>query len=1054
MTPDGWRINLFGGLTARYGDRTLNRFEMRRAGVLLARLALYPHRQHPREELLELLWPDGDAEASRSRFRQVLTSLRHSLDSLGPSCADLLVADRVHVQLTPSLFSTDIGDFEAALRGVARAATREEQAEALKTAVTLYKGELLPGFYDDWALTERRRLADEAVSATARLANTLAEMGDREGAIEYARRAVAADSLREDTQGDLIRLYAATGQIYQALRQYQEVERSLWKELRALPSPELQALGESLRTQPVSGAAARSVPPVSPDALPTETPATTTITATASPEWETAALPVPLSLFFGRETEIERLTRLLTPTPAEGAPRLLSLVGPGGSGKTRLALEVARQFERTDAGAVWFVPLAAVTDPQRIIDAIAEVVCPLAHRTAPEAQVVEVLRRRPALLVLDNFEQLTEGGGPVVRTLLERTPGLRCLITTRRPLSIEGELEYAVPPLATPEAGDTVEQAKECPSVRLFLDRARMVRSDFALTPNNVVPVVTLCRRLEGVPLAIELAASWVGVLSPSEIVERLSGSLDVLVSSRTDVPERHRSLWATLEWSYRQLSPELQRFFARLSVFRNGWTLQAVEAVCRGDVSETDDDTGPAILALTQLRRHALVQAEDMGDSLRFRMLEPVRDYAGEQLSPDAARMLRQRHAHYFREMVRDAAPRLTGPDQIEWMDRLQAEHDNIRATLAWASSPEGDTELGLRLGASLWRFWEARGHHIEGLRWLTGLLAKADANDPMARAEALAACGNLGGIREEFAPSISFLQESLALFRRLDDPIQLGHALCSLGANVRDKGDSEAALPLFKEALEIFRTQNDTFGMARALGGMATMARAREDYPTAYSLLENSAALYRLCGHKKGMAWCIQTRGVFAFAEGNQTLAHSSLRESLPLFRALGDTMWVIYTTFGLAHVTGFNGQDALCREYLREGLAVARMAGTTIWEVRFLLWLGDTEYARQEPLAAQQWYREALALSERTDTVGGIEAALNRLAGIASSSGNSDRAVCLAAAAKSLNAMRKLDVPSGVRPLPPHFEDSDQHLRARLRGETMTRAEAVAYAMVDTP
>jgi predicted ATPase len=397
-------------------------------------------------------------------------------------------------------------------------------------------------------------------------------------------------------------------------------------------------------------------------------------------------LPVQFTRFFGREDELTRLEEILL----EEKPHLLTLTGPGGSGKTRLALEAARQLIEPFGGAVWFVPLQDLTDPGLLPGAIAASLrLPRLPQVEPLEQVVEVLSRQPSLLVLDNFEHLLGSGLMVndsmvygstinhqpsaislVRTLLERVPSLTLLITSRQVLNLTGEREFYVSPLPTPGGEDTPEWLLRCPSVQLFVDRAQKVRPDFQVTPANAPAVSELCYRLEGIPLALELAAARVQVLTPVQMLAQLEHRFDFLVSRKRDEARRHQTLRAAMDWSYQLLSPELQRFFARLSVFRGGWTLEAAAAVASDEWQVTSDESpitshqspviSNALDTLAQLQECSLVQAEEAGAEMRFRMLETLREYAGEQLASEEQAALRERHADYFLHWVEEAEPKL----------------------------------------------------------------------------------------------------------------------------------------------------------------------------------------------------------------------------------------------------------------------------------------------------------------------------------------------------------------------------------------------------------
>lgn len=610
-------------------------------------------------------------------------------------------------------------------------------------------------------------------------------------------------------------------------------------------------------------------------------------------------LPAALTRFFGRELEIAHVETLL------GSPgtRLVTLTGLGGAGKTRLALEVAGRLRETFDDAVYFASLSDLTDAHRIAEVIRDAlgVSRSASAAPPLAQVMETLRERPNLLVLDNFEHLVEDGAPFVRALLAGVPTLTCLVTSRQRLGLAGEQEFSVLPLPTPDASNDAGAAPErlaaCfASVALFADRARAARPDFTVTTDNSADVAALCRRLEGIPLAIELAAVRSKALSPAQMLSQMERRFDFLVSRKRDAAPRHRSLRAALDWSCALLPADLARFFARLSVFRGGWTHAAAQVV--GAV--------PSALALEYLEHlqdDSLVLAEERDGAMCFRMLETVRERAAELLDDAERAALERGHAAHFLRLAEEAEPQLLGAEQALWLNRLEAEHDNLRAALEFCRT-NGDglaAETGLRLAGALWRFWQVRGYLNEGRERLAAVLSQTlppgtkneAATGPLleARAKALNGAGNLADQEGDYAAARLFYEECLVLQRGLGDRAGVAVALNNLGQVAHAEGDFARARSFFDESLALWWELGGRWGIAYLLDNKGRAARRQGDDATALSLFEVSLAIRRELDDKGGIGESLINLALEAADVGDAARARSLLDEGVAVGQELGD-------------------------------------------------------------------------------------------------------------------------------------------------------------------
>jgi predicted ATPase/DNA-binding SARP family transcriptional activator len=894
-----WRIELLGRLQVTGRDRVVSRFRRQKEGVLLAYLAYYSHRSHPRDGLIEMLCPERDLDAARRDLRVALTSLRRLLEPPGVPSGAVIRADRATVQMNPQAIATDAACFEAALKSACRAPDATERACRLMDAVELYGGDLLPAYYEDWIFPERQRLLEAYLQALQQLAHLAEHAGDLHRAIQWTRRAVSADPLREESRRDLIRLLTALGEGEAARRETQA--------LHQLSTDELDGGGRDGATGRADDGAKRR------DLL-------SPIVSPRRPVSPSPRLPVSFTRFFGREAEIARLQQMLLGQaggcqPATESPRLITLTGPGGCGKSRLALEVVRQVSKLFAGAVWFVPLADVSSPALILEKLAGALPlpgpsgsgPSAHGQPFEA-VIAALAHQPSLLLLDNFEHLVDGGAAIVADLLARVETLRVVVTSRRRLDLPGEREVPVPPLPLPHGSVSLECLMESASVQLFVDRAQEARPDFQLTRHNAAAVAELCRQLEGLPLAIELVAGRSTVLTPQKMLDLLKDRFTLLVTRRQMTNPRHGSLRAVLDWSYQLLSPDLRRFLAQLSIFRGGWTLDAAAAVS-GEPGALDrlerlqacsliiaqeppvawPETARTMGGLGQSSLYPLPVPDVPPVEMRYRMLETVRAYAAEQLPPLGQAPLAHRHLAYYLALAEAAESELSGPRQTEWLHRLASEHDNLRAALAASRTEGSDPESGLRLAGSLWPFWGTCGHASEGYSHLTAALEANRAASSRSRARALRGTGTLAHTLGDLSRARSCYEESLSLYREMGDTKALARVLGEIGLTALWQTDYIRAGALLRESFHLSRQAGDDHGVAAALHDLGELARVQARHDRATILVEKSLALSHRSGDDCAVARGLNTLGNILVILGEYRRAHPLLREALSIARAL---------------------------------------------------------------------------------------------------------------------------------------------------------------------
>jgi predicted ATPase/DNA-binding SARP family transcriptional activator len=904
-----WRVELFGPLRARGCGETIDRYPTQMTAGLLAFLAFYPDRRHAREEIIDILWPEADLPSGRDRLSQALVWIRHHLEPTGVPRGTVLRTDKLSVALSPAAITTDVAEFVTAVQRSRNAEATTDKIQALIRAAALYRGELLSGLHSDWILTERRRLLDAYLIDLRQLIALLEQERDYDRALDYARRAVAADPLQEEAHCDLMRVLATAGKTAAAFRQFGELKRLLARDLDAEPSTAAIELVDRIRAD-----SQRAIPmPSSP---------------------QPPALPTPLTRFFGREAEIDRLLRL---AQSDGV-RLIALLGVGGTGKTRLALEAAARFAAGFAGFVAFVPLADLADPQMVPAAIAgSLRLPRSVEEPPIEQIVRALSAGPCLLVLDNLEHLLTGAAPLARELLQRVPGLTLVVTTRQRLSVEGEHVLSVPPLSVPHLPSTPEELLASESVQLFVDRARSVSPDLALTPVNAAAIARLCERLDGIPLAIELCAAWASMLTPTQMLEKLDRRFDLLVSRRVDIPPRHRTLRAALESSFVQLPPDLQRLYARLSVFRGGWTLESAAAVC---CEGAERDQLSVLVGLTELRERSLLLAEEVGAGehaeMRYRMLETLREFTGEQLAPEDLETLRHAHAGYYLALAERADVEIAGPEQKNWLARLDMEQENLRTALTWCLETQ-DVVTGLRLGGALGGYWTIRGFLQEGIDWMRRLLdaaapphAGALSLDPGTKAKALNTFGHLAWSRSDYATARSAHEEALVLRRQSGDRRGEAESLYHLAITAYRLEDYPGARELLDQSLAVAGEQGDRAGIARVLLNLGNLAYEQARYDEARDLLYQSLTIEQELGNNQRVANALNNVALVATAEKDYRLAEALFRDALSMMEELTDYYGTAIALANLGDVVRLQGDHERAWALLSEGAQLAHRIG----------------------------------------------------------------------------------------------------------------------------
>ena len=638
-------------------------------------------------------------------------------------------------------------------------------------------------------------------------------------------------------------------------------------------------------------------------------------------------LPVQRTAFIGRQGEAVDLRQLLNRADV----RLVTLTGPGGIGKTRLALQVAGEIAEQFPGGVYFVSLSAIGEIGAMASAIGQAVgVREIGNKSPQESLMECVGSlsQPALLLLDNFEHLVSSAG-FVSQLLTAGPKLKVVVTSQAPLHVYGEHEFPVPPLALPDPKSTppVGMLSRLPAIALFVERAKAVKHEFALTKENATEVAAICTRLDGLPLAIELAAARIKLLSPSAMLSRLERRLNLLTGGARDLPTRHQTLRNTVDWSYSLLNGAEQTLLRRLSVFTGGCTLEAVEAVC-----DTKGDLGLDVLdgMASMVDKSLVQQVEQVDKEARFFMLSTIREYSLERLAESKDESATRRaHAAYYLVLAEEGAEEDIAA-RPEWLDRFEVEHENFRLAIDHLIKTE-DADWGLRLGAALFRFWETREHLAEGRNALGRILGlEGTRARPKLRARLLFAAGVLAATQSDYDSARPMFEESMETCVQLNDNHGIAVALNAMGVNARDYGEFPAASRFFEQCVAIWKTLGEPAGIARALSNLASVMKLQGEYERASALYDECLTMFRQAGDGAGAAWTLNYLGDVAREKTDFVAARSFCEQSLSEFRQLRDSWGIASTLFDMASLSCDQGNNAEARRLYGESIKGFRELG----------------------------------------------------------------------------------------------------------------------------
>jgi predicted ATPase/DNA-binding SARP family transcriptional activator len=895
-------VAILGPIQVTHDGAPVAGFAYDKVRALLAYLVVEGDRPWRRESLAALLWPDQDERAARHSLSQALFSLRRALDDRDASAPLLLVtSDTVQINATAS-FTSDLRAFTALLDACDshphRDATRcRACARMTEQAVELYRGDLLEGFtlpdsvlFDEWLLVRREQVRERALMALARLARFHEARDDLARAIQHARRLIALDPWREDAVRQLMRLLAWSGQRAAAIEQFARLTQRLEEDLGVEPELETRDLLARIRQ------------------------GTETRASQAGAFARQREIPEQVTAFVGRERELAELSGLLL----DGTCRLVTLTGPGGIGKTRLAIEAARNVAETFAGGVVFVPLAGLTAATLLPSAIASLLdAPLQGGHDERESLLHWLREREMLLVLDNIEHLLDGAG-LIGDILDRAPDVQLLVTSRARLDLQGEWVVEVGGLSLPASspGPAMSSAEQ-----LFIQRAVQMLAGYAPGPEDRTAIARLCRLVEGLPLALEIAAGWLPVLSCAEIAGEVERSLDFLATTRRDVEPRHRSMQAVFDGSWELLSEQEQQVFQRLAVFRGGFGRDAAEQIAGA--------TLPLLSAL--VGRSLLRRTSDN----RYELHELLHQYAGGRLAaqPDDARAVRERHCLYFTDLISRRTADLRGAGQAQALADLESEIENLRAALI-AAIEDARASVIADAACGFWLFCEITGRNRDIQRILRAAVNAVDGNEraattPESGARALGRILVLAGSTfartGEHEQGDALVSRGVAILRCYDAAEDIGLGLNFQAMYAHRRQDFERERVLLRESIERSATAGDRWVMAYSLNDLGLATLDLGDADEARRLQLASLAIFRDIGDRRGAAFALHNLGVVARHQEDDG-ATVFLNEALAIRQEIRHVWGIAETLIELGIVARESGDSALAVAHLRDGLRIA--------------------------------------------------------------------------------------------------------------------------------
>ena len=1026
-------LSLLGTFKAELNNKPITHFRSSRVQALLIYLAteslegIIPHQ---REALLDLFWTWMPTQSAQVNLRQTLYQLKKAIPE--HEGHPIILTSRKTVQLNPDYpLSVDVIQFEQLLN---------HPPDHWAAAITLYRADFLADFFlpdadtfDTWVTQRRASFQRKMLDALANLASLEMEKGNVAQAEQYVRRQLALDELREGAHQQLMEVLARNGRRQEALSHYNTLQKLLKDELAIEPSQETRALVEAIRA----------------DSFPAKSPRPSQVSSFLSdlPEPPTHNLPRRLTSFIGREKELGEITQLISDH------HLVMLTGVGGIGKTNLCLQVGQQQLEHFPDGVWLVELAPITDPQRVTQTIVNALGlrPTSNRPILDI-LLDYLQHKQCLLIFDNCEHVIYAAAEVLETILQVCSQLKVLASSREALGISGEMIYQVPSLIVPRTTQqtTIEEWEQFDALRLFVERGRAVLPDFQVTDDNFQTLVQICQRLDGIPLALELAAARLKILTTAQIVQRLDNRFRLLTSGRRTALLRQQTLRALIDWSWDLLSEMEQTLLQRLSVFSGGVSLEAIESVCADNHLESYE----ILDLLAELVNKSLVITQrKQGKETRYQLLETIRQYGQEKLTiAGDSETYRQRHLDYFLHLCQQAESELIGPDQVAWLNRLDMEMDNLRIALSWAN--ETNPEAGLRIIVYTKQFLMERTWLQEGETWLQQLLKKTENVTPEMVAKAMCTRAEWM-LWVDFKRSRLLAEEALNFSRTIDHQSGIAYSLLLLGIVTQD--DKNHRNNLLQQCIALFREQEDKFGLANGTAFFASF-QTNTNPNLADIYYAESEALYREIGHISGIITLQDALGQRDMWRGNLEQARLRVEEALYLRKSIGvqGTSWTLLTMGRLLY---WLGEYSEAETYIEKGMSLQQHKSHLLIERWGHAFLGYIYLNIYEFKVARKEFVYALNSFQNSDIFDGVCFVLEGLACLSIALEEPEHATRLLAWVdgfrQSVGNRRPLIEETfieGKKEVILNMIGKEAYDLLYEEGQAMTKEEAIAYAIGD--